>query len=106
MTNSQFFQSTAAPGSAPYLLGVHCALVARDMRSSGISYTEALRVFLRRYIIEVLAAEGFHLGRTSRQLGVHPNTLTRTTRDLRINVAEIRMPEATSIQARSPIEPT
>ncbi|WP_420818751.1 helix-turn-helix domain-containing protein [Occallatibacter savannae] len=60
------------------------------MRLSGISYAEALRAFQRRYIIEVLAAEGFHLGRTSRQLGVHPNTLTRTTHDLRINVGEIR----------------
>src|SRR5579863_4890166 len=98
MTNSQISQSTAAPGPAPYRPGVHCALVARDMRSSGISYAEALRAFQRRYIIEVLEAEGFHLGRTSRRLGVHPNTLTRTTRDLRINVGEIRMPEATSIQ--------
>jgi len=90
MTNSQFNPSPAAPGSAPYVPGVHCALVAREMRLSGISYANALQAFQRRYIIEVLAAEGFHLGRTSRQLGVHPNTLTRANRDLQIDVGEIR----------------
>jgi Fis family transcriptional regulator, factor for inversion stimulation protein len=65
----------------------------RDMRSSQSSYANALRAFQRRYIIEVLITNAFHLGRAALELGMHRNTLTRTIRDLDIDVRQIRILE-------------
>lgn len=62
----------------------------REMRSLRMSYQDALRSFQERYIVEVLLSHSCHMGRTAKELGMHPNTLTRTIRDLNIDVRLVR----------------
>lgn len=62
----------------------------RPMRASQISYQNAVRAFQRHYIIEALMMHGCHLGRMAEKLGMHRNTLTRTLRELDVDVRQIR----------------
>jgi DNA-binding NtrC family response regulator len=54
------------------------------------SYEEAIRAFQERFIVNVLIAHSCHLGKTAQELGMHRNTLTRTIRELNIDLRQIR----------------
>jgi DNA-binding NtrC family response regulator len=58
----------------------------RDMRALRTPYDEAVSSFQERFIVRVLMAQACYLGRTAVELGMHRNTLTRTLRDLNIDV--------------------
>jgi DNA-binding NtrC family response regulator len=60
------------------------------MHSAGVSYTEALRLFKRRYILEVLAQHKGNQCKAADELGVHRNTLSRILADLDLDTAQIR----------------
>jgi Fis family transcriptional regulator len=62
----------------------------RQMRALGTSYEEAVRAFRQHFIMNVLMAHSCHLGRAAQQLGIHRNTMTRTIRELNIEVRQIR----------------
>ena len=61
-----------------------------QMHSSGVSYTEALRKFKRRYLLEVLAHHKGNQCKAAEELGMHRNTLSRTLAELEMNSAQIR----------------
>ncbi len=61
-----------------------------QMHSSGVSYTEALRQFKRRYLLEVLAQHKGNQCKAAEELGMHRNTLSRTLAELEMNSAQIR----------------
>ena len=61
-----------------------------QMHSAGVSYTEAVRQFKRRYILEVLAAHKGNQCKAAEELGMHRNTLARTLAELDLNMTEIR----------------
>ncbi len=65
------------------------ALVTQ-MHSSGVSYTEAVRQFKRRYLIEVLSKHRGNQCKAAEELGVHRNTLSRTLAELDLDSAQIR----------------
>ncbi len=61
-----------------------------QMHSSGISYTEAVRQFKRRYILEVLAHHKGNQCKAAEELGMHRNTLSRTLAELDLDTTQIR----------------
>jgi len=61
-----------------------------QMHSSGISYTEAVRQFKKRYILEVLAHHKGNQCKAATELGMHRNTLSRTLAELDMDSAQIR----------------
>lgn len=61
-----------------------------QMHSSGVSYTEAVRQFKRRYLFEVLAHHKGNQCKAAEELGMHRNTLSRTLAELDMNTAQIR----------------
>ena len=65
------------------------ALVAQ-MYSSGILYSEAVREFKKRYILEVLSQHRGNQCKAAKELGMHRNTLSRTIAELQMDPAQIR----------------
>jgi Fis family transcriptional regulator len=65
------------------------ALVTQ-MHGAGISYTDSVRHFKRRYILEVLARHKGNQCKAATELGMHRNTLSRTLAELDLNTAQIR----------------
>lgn len=61
-----------------------------QMYSSGMSYTDAVREFKRRYLLEVLARHRGNQCKAAEELGMHRNTLSRTLAELEMDSAEIR----------------
>jgi len=65
------------------------ALVTQ-MHGAGMSYTDAVRQFKRRYILEVLSRHKGNQCKAATELGMHRNTLSRTLAELDLNTAQIR----------------
>jgi DNA-binding NtrC family response regulator len=65
------------------------ALVAQ-MHSSGILYSEAVREFKKRFIINVLQQNKGNQCKAARELGMHRNTLSRTINELKLDVRQFR----------------
>ncbi len=61
-----------------------------QMHSAGVSYTEALRQFKRRYLLEVLAHHNGNQCKAAEELGMHRNTLSRTLAELDLDTVQIR----------------
>jgi len=61
-----------------------------QMHSAGISYTDAMRQFKKRYILEVLAHHKGNQCKAATELGMHRNTLSRTLAELDMDSAQIR----------------
>lgn len=61
-----------------------------QMHSAGISYTDAIRQFKKRYILEVLAHHKGNQCKAAIELGMHRNTLSRTLAELDLDTAQIR----------------
>ena len=83
-----------------------------QMHSAGISYTDAIRQFKKRYILEVLAHHKGNQCKAATELGMHRNTLSRTLAELEIAPAQIRkgmrrpvMSERPLLGQRSIVEP-
>ncbi|MGH9564450.1 MAG: helix-turn-helix domain-containing protein [Candidatus Angelobacter sp.] len=65
------------------------ALVGQ-MYTSGILYSEAVREFKKRFIINVLQQNKGNQCKAARELGMHRNTLSRTISELKLDVREFR----------------
>lgn len=61
-----------------------------QMRSAGISYSDALREFKKRYLLEVLAQHRCNQCKAAEELGMHRNTLSRTLAELDMSPAQIK----------------
>jgi Fis family transcriptional regulator len=61
-----------------------------QMHSAGVSYTEAVRQFKRRYILEVLSHHKGNQCKAAEELGMHRNTLSRTLAELELDTTKIR----------------
>ena len=61
-----------------------------QMHNAGITYTDAIRQFKRRYILEVLAHHKGNQCKAAEELGMHRNTLSRTLAELDLDTAQIR----------------
>ena len=61
-----------------------------QMHSAGVPYTEALRQFKRRYLLEVLAHHKGNQCKAAEELGMHRNTLSRTLAELDMDTVQIR----------------
>jgi len=65
------------------------ALVAQ-MYGSGILYSEAVREFKKRFIMNVLQQNKGNQCKAARELGMHRNTLSRTISELKLDVRVFR----------------
>lgn len=61
-----------------------------QMHSAGIPYSDAVREFKKRYILEVLARHKGNQCKAAGELGMHRNTLSRTLTELDMDTAQIR----------------
>jgi len=64
-------------------------LVAQ-MHQSGILYSEAVREFKKRFIMNVLQQNKGNQCKAARELGMHRNTLSRTIAELKLEVRQFR----------------
>ena len=60
-----------------------------QMRSAGLAYSDAVREFKKRYILEVLARHRGNQCKAADELGMHRNTLSRTLTELGLDSAQI-----------------
>jgi DNA-binding NtrC family response regulator len=60
------------------------------MHKSGILYSEAVREFKRRFILNVLQDHNGNQCKAARELGMHRNTLSRTISELKLDVRTLR----------------
>ena len=65
-------------------------LLITQMHSAGVTYSEAVRQFKKRYILEVLAQHRGNQCKAAEELGMHRNTLSRTLAELDMDTAMIR----------------
>lgn len=61
-----------------------------QMHAGGITYSEAVREFKKRYILEVLARHKGNQCKAAGELGMHRNTLSRTIAELNLDPMQIR----------------
>ncbi len=61
-----------------------------QMHNAGLSYTEAVRQFKKRYLLMVLANHKGNQCKAAEELGMHRNTLSRTLAELDMDTAQIR----------------
>ncbi len=61
-----------------------------QMHAGGITYSEAVREFKKRYLLEVLASHRGNQCKAAKELGMHRNTLSRTIAELDIDPLQIR----------------
>ena len=60
------------------------------MLAAGVSYSDAVREFKKRYILEVLSRHRGNQCKASEELGMHRNTLSRTLAELDLDTQQIR----------------
>ena len=60
------------------------------MHSAGVTYSDSVKQFKRRYILEVLAHHKGNQCKAAEELGMHRNTLSRTLTELELDTAQIR----------------
>jgi Fis family transcriptional regulator len=65
-------------------------ILVSQMHTNGMDYTEAVRQFKKRYILEVLAHHKGNQCKAADELGMHRNTLSRTLAELDMDTAKIR----------------
>ena len=75
-----------------------------QMHSAGISYTDAIRQFKRRYILEVLAHHKGNQCKAATELGMHRNTLSRTLAELEMDTARIRKGMRRPVMSERPMQ--
>ena len=61
-----------------------------QMHTSGVTYTEAVRQFKKRYVLEVLAHHKGNQCKAAAELDMHRNTLSRLLTELEMDSAQIR----------------
>lgn len=61
-----------------------------QMHSSGVTYTEAVKQFKKRFVLEVLAHHKGNQCKAADELGMHRNTLSRLLTELDMDSAQIR----------------
>ena len=78
------------------------ALVAQ-MYSSGILYSEAVREFKKRFIMNVLQQNKGNQCKAARELGMHRNTLSRTIAELKLDMREFREGLRRPVRSEKPV---
>jgi Fis family transcriptional regulator len=61
-----------------------------QMHVAGVAYTDAVREFKKRFILEVLARHRGNQCKAAEELGMHRNTLSRTLAELEMDSAQIK----------------
>jgi len=61
-----------------------------QMYKSGITYSEAVCEFKKKFILTVLQDSKGNQCKAARQLGMHRNTLSRTIAELNLDVRSVR----------------
>ncbi len=78
------------------------ALVAQ-MYSSGILYSEAVREFKKRFLMNVLQQNKGNQCKAARELGMHRNTLSRTITELKLDVRQFRDGGRRPVRSEKPL---
>ena len=83
-------------------------ILVLQMHTAGIAYSEAVREFKKRYILEVLSRHRGNQCKAAEELGMHRNTLSRTLTELGLDSAQIRRgmrrPVGSVRPARAPLQ--
>jgi Fis family transcriptional regulator, factor for inversion stimulation protein len=74
-----------------------------QMHEGGITYTEAVREFKKRYLMQVLASHRGNQCKAAKELGMHRNTLSRTIAELNIDPLQIRAGLKRPVRSERPV---
>ncbi len=74
------------------------------MYAGGITYSEAVREFKKRFLLEVLQAHRGNQCKAAQDLQVHRNTLSRMIAELEIDPADMRAGVKRPPRGVSPIQ--
>jgi hypothetical protein len=74
-----------------------------QMHAAGISYSDSVRQFKKRYILEVLAHHRGNQCKAATELGMHRNTLSRTLAELHMDTAQIRKGMRRPVMSERPV---
>lgn len=61
-----------------------------QMHAAGMNYTDAVREFKKRFLLEVLSRHRGNQCKAAEELGMHRNTLSRALAELEMDSAQIR----------------
>jgi Fis family transcriptional regulator len=61
-----------------------------QMHTAGLTYSDAVREFKKRFILEVLARHRGNQCKAADELGMHRNTLSRTLAELDMDSTQIK----------------
>ena len=64
--------------------------LVQQMHTAGLSYTDAVREFKKRFLLEVLSRHRGNQCKAAEELGMHRNTLSRTLTELEMDSVQIR----------------
>jgi Fis family transcriptional regulator, factor for inversion stimulation protein len=64
--------------------------LVEQMYDSGILYSEGVREFKKRFILNVLKKRRGNQSKAARELGMHRNTLSRTAAELKLDFQHCR----------------
>ncbi len=67
--------------------------VVHQMSKAGMVFSEAVREFRKGLVLTVLRDLNWNKTKTARALGMHRNTLSRTLRELDLDIRALRQPE-------------
>jgi Fis family transcriptional regulator len=90
ITDGHILSPPSVSGRGIVSVKLSLSKTVRDMRALDTSYLNAVHALQERYIVEVLVMHACHMGKTAKELGMHRNTLTRTLRELDIDVRRLR----------------
>lgn len=87
--------------------------LVQQMHTAGLSYTDAVREFKKRFLLEVLSRHRGNQCKAAEELGMHRNTLSRTLTELDLDSVQIRkgmrrppQPVRPSLASRSTLQIT
>jgi DNA-binding NtrC family response regulator len=76
-----------------------------QMHTAGVAYTDAVREFKKRFILEVLSRHRGNQCKAADELGMHRNTLSRTLTELGLDSVEIRKGIKRPVRSVRPVRP-
>ena len=77
--------------------------LVQQMYKSNILYAEGVREFKKRFVLTVLHENKGNQCRAARELGMHRNTLSRTIRELKIDLRQLRDGEKRPPRSARPV---
>jgi Fis family transcriptional regulator len=86
----------------PYPTSAQLDALVLHMYRAGMSYSEAVREFKKRFVLTVLRDLNWNQSKAAPALGIHRNTLARTMKQLDMDISALRKAKRRSVRGIDP----